>query len=37
MKASNMSIERGGKPVTIKEAMDEGRKEAAKLLKSLGR
>lgn len=37
MKASNMSIERGGKPVTIKEAMDEGQKEAAKLLKSLGR
>lgn len=37
MKASNMSLERGGKPVTVKEAMDEGQKEAAKLLKSLGR
>lgn len=33
MKAANMSLERGGKSVTIEEAMKEGRKEAKKLLK----
>lgn len=33
MKASNMSKARGGKPVTIAEAMKVGEKDAAKLLK----
>ena len=37
MKASNMSLERGGKPVTIEEALAEGRLDAANVLKSLGR
>lgn len=33
MKASNMSLERGGKYVTIAEAMKKGKKDARKLLK----
>ena len=33
MKASNMSVERGGEPVTLEEAFKEGRKEADKLVK----
>ena len=33
MKASNMSLERGGKPVSMDEAYKAGRKEADKLLK----
>lgn len=35
MKASNMSLERGGKYVTIEEAMKAGRKDADKILKKL--
>ena len=33
MKASNMSVERGGAPVTLKEAFELGRKEASELLR----
>lgn len=33
MKASNMSLERGGKAVTLEEAMKAGQKDAKKLLK----
>ncbi len=35
MKAANMSRDRGGKPVTRKEAYKEGEKEARKLLKNM--
>lgn len=35
MKASNMSRDAGGRPVTIQAAMKEGRKDARKLLKAL--
>ena len=35
MKASNMSLARGGAPVTIEEAMKEGRRDAKKILKKL--
>ena len=33
MKASNMSKERGGKPVSIEDAMREGEKDAKRLIK----
>ena len=36
MKASNMSLERGGKEVTMKEAYNAGLKDAKKLLKKYG-
>ena len=36
MKASNMSLERGGKTVTMKEARRAGEKDAKKLLKKYG-
>ena len=35
MKASNMSLERGGAPVSIDEAMKEGRKDAKRILSKL--
>lgn len=35
MKASNMSLEAGGKPIRMKDARKAGEKEAAKLLKSI--
>ncbi len=35
MKASNMSLEKGGKPVSIKKALREGEKQAKKLLKKV--
>ncbi|MBR1706251.1 MAG: Gfo/Idh/MocA family oxidoreductase [Bacteroidales bacterium] len=37
MKASNMSLERGGRPVSLKEAIQAGRKDARKILKTLRR
>ncbi len=37
MKASNMSVKAGGKPVRISDAMKAGEKDAKKLLKSLKR
>ena len=33
MKASNMSVERDGKMVTLEEAMKKGEKDARKLIK----
>ena len=36
MKASNMSLERGGKEVTMEEAYNAGLKDAKKLLKKYG-